>query len=202
MIALFRRRCNKYNLRFNIRTNQITGVTMSANLEKYIREVPDFPKKGIGFKDITTLLKDPVGFKLTIDQLFEELKGLKVDVIAEIESRGFTFGSALAYKLGTGVILVRKPGKLPASTIREEYDLEYGTDALEMHQDAIQPGQSVLIVDDLLATGGTAQAVVKLVEKLGGKVAAVAFVVELDFLKGREKLKGYKTISLVHYKSE
>jgi adenine phosphoribosyltransferase len=175
---------------------------MSVNLEKYIREVPDFPKKGIGFKDITTLLKDSEGFKLAVDQLAEQLKDVKIDAIAVIESRGFTFGSALAYKLGTGLLLVRKPGKLPAQTIREEYQLEYGTDALEIHRDAIKPGQNILIVDDLLATGGTAMAVAKLVEKLEGKVAAMAFVVELDFLKGREKLAGHKVVSLVHYQSE
>lgn len=175
---------------------------MSVNLEKFIREVPDFPKKGIGFKDITTLLKDAEGFKLAVDQLAEQLKGVKIDAIAVIESRGFTFGSALAYKLGTGLLLVRKPGKLPAQTIREEYALEYGTDALELHQDAIAPGQNILIVDDLLATGGTALAVAKLVERLKGKVASIAFVVELDFLKGREKLGNYKVVSLVHYQSE
>jgi len=175
---------------------------MAVNLEKYIREVPDFPKKGIGFKDITTLLKDAEGFKMAVDQLAEQLKDVKIDAIAVIESRGFTFGSALAYKLGTGLLLVRKPGKLPAPTIRQEYVLEYGTDALEIHQDAIAPGQNILIVDDLLATGGTALAVAKLVKQLEGKVVAIAFVVELDFLKGREKLKEYKIISLVHYQSE
>lgn len=175
---------------------------MSVNLEKYIREVPDFPKKGIGFKDITTLLKDAEGFKLAVDQLAAQLKDVKIDAIAVIESRGFPFGSALAYKLGTGLLLVRKPGKLPAKTIREEYALEYGTDSLEVHQDAIAPGQNILIVDDLLATGGTALAVAKLVERSGGKVSAISFVVELDFLKGREKLGGYKVVSLVHYQSE
>jgi adenine phosphoribosyltransferase len=175
---------------------------MAVNLEKFIREVPDFPKQGIGFKDITTLLKDAEGFKLAVDQLSEQLKDVKIDAIAVVESRGFPFGSALAYKLGTGLLLVRKPGKLPAKTIRQEYELEYGTDALEIHQDAIQPGQNVLIVDDLLATGGTAMAVAQLVEKLQGKVAAIAFVVELDFLKGREKLAGHKVVSLVHYQSE
>lgn len=175
---------------------------MAVNLAKYIREVPDFPKPGIGFKDITTLLKDAEGFKLAVDQLSEQLKEVKIDAIAVIESRGFPFGSALAYKLGTGLLLVRKPGKLPARTIREEYSLEYGTDSLEIHQDAIGFGQRILIVDDLLATGGTALAVAKLVERSGGTVAAVAFVVELDFLNGRRKLEGYKTISLVHYQGE
>lgn len=175
---------------------------MPENLEKYIREVPDFPKPGIGFKDITTLLKDAEGFRLAVDQLAEQLAGVEIDAVAVIESRGFTFGSALAYKLGTGLLLVRKPGKLPARTIREEYSLEYGTDALEIHQDAVGRGQRILIVDDLLATGGTALAVARLVERSGGKVAGVAFVVELDFLNGRRKLEGYKIISLVHYQSE
>ncbi len=175
---------------------------MPENLEKYIREVPDFPKPGIGFKDITTLLKDAEGFRLAVDQLAEQLTGVEIDAVAVIESRGFTFGSALAYKLGTGLLLVRKPGKLPARTIREEYSLEYGTDALEIHQDAVGRGQRILIVDDLLATGGTALAVARLVERSGGKVAGVAFVVELDFLNGRRKLEGYKIISLVHYQSE
>ncbi len=175
---------------------------MALALKKHIRNVPDFPKKGIGFKDITTLLQHKAAFKASVDQLAQALKGVKIDAIAVVESRGFTFGSALAYKLGTGVILVRKPNKLPAQKIRQEYALEYGTDALEMHRDAVKPGQSILIVDDLLATGGTALAVAKLVERLKGKVAGLAFVVELDFLRGRERLKKYKVMSLVHYSSE
>ena len=175
---------------------------MPIDLAKHIRNVPDFPKKGIGFKDVTTLLNDRDAFKASVDQLARALKGVKIDAIAVVESRGFTFGSALAYKLGAGVILVRKPNKLPAKKIRQEYALEYGTDALEMHRDAVKPGQRVLIVDDLLATGGTALAVAKMVERLKGTVAAAAFVVELDFLKGREKLKKYRVISLVHYDGE
>jgi adenine phosphoribosyltransferase len=175
---------------------------MKIDLAKHIRNVPDFPKPGIGFKDVTTLLKDRRAFRAAVDQLARELKGVKIDAVAVIESRGFPFGAALAYKLGTGVILVRKPGKLPARAVRQSYALEYGTDALEMHRDAIKPGQRVLIVDDLLATGGTAAAVAKLVEKLKGKVAALAFVVELDFLQGRAKLGGRRVISLVHYHGE
>ncbi|MDO9391491.1 MAG: adenine phosphoribosyltransferase [bacterium] len=172
---------------------------MAADLKKYIREVPGFPKPGINFKDVTTLLRDKKALKETVDQLYLQAKKLKIDAIAVIESRGFPFGTALAYKMGTGVILVRKPNKLPAKTIKQTYALEYGTDSLEMHTDAVKKGQKVLIVDDLLATGGTALAAAKLVERLGGQVAGLAFVVELDILKGREKLQKYKVISLVHY---
>lgn len=175
---------------------------MKTDLARHIRNVPDFPKKGIGFKDITTLLQHPAAFKASVDRLARALKGIKIDTIAVVESRGFTFGSALAYKLGTGVVLVRKPNKLPAQKIRQEYALEYGSDALEMHRDAIRPGQRVVIVDDLLATGGTALAVAKMVERLKGRVAALAFVVELDFLGGRRKLARYPVISLVHYEGE
>jgi adenine phosphoribosyltransferase len=169
------------------------------NLKQLIREVPDFPKPGILFYDITTLIKDAGGLKAVIDTLRERYRGTRVDVVLGVEARGFIFAPALAYALGAGFIPVRKPKKLPAKTVREEYQLEYGTDSLEIHQDAIQPGQNVLIVDDLLATGGTAAAVARLVEKLGGKVAGFGFVVELDFLKGREKLAGYDVYSLLQY---
>jgi len=172
------------------------------DLKKYIRQVPDFPKKGIGFKDVTTLLKDGRAFRAAILMLAARLRGWKFDSVAVIESRGFAFGSALAYHLKKGLILVRKPGKLPARTVRQRYSLEYGSDALEMHRDAVGPGQRVLIVDDLLATGGTALAAAKLVEKLGGRVAGLAFVIELDFLKGRKRLKKYRVETLVHYQSE
>ena len=168
-------------------------------LKKLIREVPDFPKPGILFYDITTLLKDPAGLKAVIDALRDRYARTKVDLVLGVEARGFIFAPALAYALGAGFIPVRKPQKLPARTVREEYQLEYGSDSLEIHADAIQPGQSVLIVDDLLATGGTAAAVARLVEKLGGKVAGLGFVVELDFLKGREKLAGHDVFSLLHY---
>jgi adenine phosphoribosyltransferase len=169
------------------------------HLKQIIREVPDFPKPGILFYDITTLLKDAAGFKTVVDALQARYRLTPVDLVLGIEARGFIFAPALAYALGAGFIPVRKPNKLPAKTVRETYQLEYGTDSLEIHADAIQPGQHVLIVDDLLATGGTAAAVGRLVEKLGGKVAGFGFVVELDFLKGRDKLPGYDVFSLLHY---
>ncbi len=175
---------------------------MAIDLKKHIREVPDFPKKGIGFKDVTTLLAHPQAFRETVSRLAKDVKGLKFDRVAVIESRGFAFGSALAHKLGKGVILVRKPNKLPAAKIRQSYALEYGRDALEMHRDAVRPGQGILVLDDLLATGGTALAAAKLVEKLGGRVAGLAFVIELDFLHGRKKLRRYPVKSLIHYSSE
>jgi len=168
-------------------------------LRQIIRDVPDFPKKGILFKDITTLLKDPLAFGASIDLLSQPFLGRPHDGVVGIESRGFIFASAVAYRLGKGMIPVRKPGKLPASTVKVSYALEYGTDSLEMHSDALQPGQSVIIVDDVLATGGTARAVAELVEKLGGKVEALAFLVELGFLNGREKLSGYDVLSIVRY---
>ncbi|MCL6544184.1 MAG: adenine phosphoribosyltransferase [Bryobacteraceae bacterium] len=169
------------------------------HLKKLIREVPDFPKPGILFYDITTLLKDPASLKTVIDALRDRYKGAGVAQVLGVEARGFIFAPALAYALGAGFVPVRKPKKLPAKAIREEYQLEYGTDALEIHEDAVQKGQRVLIVDDLLATGGTAAATARLVEKLGGVVAGFGFVVELDFLKGREKLAGYEVHSLLHY---
>ncbi len=170
-------------------------------LKKLIREVPDFPKPGILFYDITTLLKDPEGLRRATEALKEAVAGESFDVVAGIESRGFIFAPILARELGKGFIPVRKPGKLPAATEKVEYELEYGTDAVEVHRDAISKGTRVLVVDDLLATGGTAAAVAQLVEKLGGEVAAFAFVIELDFLKGRDKLTGYRVHSLLHYQS-
>jgi adenine phosphoribosyltransferase len=168
-------------------------------LKSYIREVPDFPKPGILFYDITTLLKDKIGFAKLIDFLGQGYIGRRVDLVLGIEARGFIFGPALAYRLNAGFVPVRKPKKLPAETARWTYELEYGSDTLEVHKDAIQSGQSVIIVDDLLATGGTAKATTQLVESLGGKVASIVFVIELDFLKGREKLAGYEVVSLLHY---
>jgi adenine phosphoribosyltransferase len=168
-------------------------------LKQLIREVPDFPKPGILFYDITTLLKDKLGFAKLVDSLGQCYIGRRVDLVLGIEARGFIFGPALAYRLNAGFVPVRKPKKLPGETARWTYDLEYGQDTLEVHKDAIQPGQSVIIVDDLLATGGTAAATTKLVESLGGKVASLAFIVELDFLKGRQKLEGYEVVSLLHY---
>lgn len=171
------------------------------NLKKLIREVPDFPKPGINFYDITTLLLDAAGHEQTIDALTEQCRGMDIDTIIGIESRGFIFASPLAYQLGAGFIPVRKPNKLPAEKVSMSYDLEYGTDTLEMHKDAVGQGHKVLIVDDLLATGGTARAVADLVESVGGKVAGLLFVVELDFLNGRSKFDGYTVKSLVHYDS-
>src|SRR5229473_5519745 len=168
-------------------------------LKKLIREVPDFPKKGILFYDITTLLKDKLGFATLIDALSENYIGKEIDVVVGMEARGFIFGPALAYRLNAGFVPVRKPGKLPAETVKVSYELEYGSNALEIHKDAIEKGQRVLIVDDLLATGGTAEATAKLAASLGAEIAGLGFVIELDFLNGREKLKGYDVFSLLHY---
>ncbi len=169
------------------------------HLKSLIREVPDFPKPGILFYDITTLLKDAQGLHLLIDELGATYAGRGIDKVVGIEARGFIFAPAVAYALNAGFIPVRKPNKLPAAVERIEYQLEYGTDALEMHVDAIRRGEHVLIVDDVLATGGTAAAVTKLVENLGGKVVGLGFVIELDFLKGREKLPGYDIRAMLHY---
>lgn len=171
------------------------------SLRKLVREVPDFPKPGINFYDITTLLKDADGLKQTIDALYELCSGKSIDTVIGIESRGFIFATPLAYRLGAGFVPVRKPKKLPAEKVSISYDLEYGQDTLEIHKDAVGAGHRVLIVDDLLATGGTARAVVDLVESLGGEVAALLFVVELDFLKGRSKFDGHKVESLIRYDS-
>src|ERR1700723_4615639 len=169
------------------------------HLKKLIREVADFPKKGILFYDITTLLKDKAGFAALIDALSEHYLDKKVDLVLGMEARGFIFAPAIAYRLNAGFVPVRKVGKLPAETVKFDYALEYGTNSLEMHKDAIQKGQRVLIVDDLLATGGTAEATAKLATLLGAEIAGLGFVVELDFLNGREKLKGYEVMSLLHY---
>jgi len=177
-------------------------ASKSANcdeLKKLIREVPDFPKKGILFYDITTLLKDKLGFATLIDSLSENYIGKEIDLVLGMEARGFIFGPALSYRLNAGFVPVRKPGKLPAETVKVTYDLEYGSNALEIHKDAIQKGQRVLIVDDLLATGGTAAATAELAHGLGAQIAGLAFVVELDFLKGREKLAKYDVFALLHY---
>lgn len=170
-------------------------------LRQLIREVPDFPKPGINFYDITTLLKDPQGLRRTIDALGDMCSDERVDTVIGVESRGFIFAAPLAYRLGAGFVPVRKPKKLPAEKVSVSYDLEYGQDSLEMHKDAVGEGHRVLIVDDLLATGGTAKAVVDLVEGLGGVVAGLLFVVELNFLKGREKFNGYDVRSLIGYDS-
>ena len=169
------------------------------DLKKLIREIPDYPKPGILFYDLTTLLKDKRGFQRLVDKLCDHYADRKVDVVVGIEARGFIFAPALAYRLGAGFVPVRKPKKLPAKTATVTYELEYGTDTLEIHEDAIQAGQSVLISDDLLATGGTAAATVKLVKALGGVVNGAAFAVELTFLKGRSKLPGLDVFSLIQY---
>jgi adenine phosphoribosyltransferase len=171
-----------------------------AELKKIIRDVPDFPKKGIIFKDITTLLNNPEAFKKAINTLVKKFKGEKIDYVVAVESRGFIFGSVLAYKLGAGFVPVRKKGKLPYKTRSVSYELEYGTDTLEMHEDGITPNSRVLIVDDLLATGGTVQAVINLVKSMQGQIVGVAFVIELTFLKGREKLKDVPVYSIIRYR--
>ena len=180
-------------------------MTLTMNELDYVRstvrQVPDFPKPGILFLDITTATKDAKSLKLMIDFLYEKFKDEKVDYVAGIESRGFIFGTPLACRLGAGFVPIRKPNKLPAETIKESYSLEYGTDTIEMHADAIKEGDRVLIIDDLLATGGTAVAACNLVKKVGGDVVAAAFIIELDPLKGREKIeaKGVKVVSMLNY---
>lgn len=169
------------------------------HLKKLIREIPDFPKPGILFYDITTLLKDKTGFATLIDKLSEHYIAQDIDLVLGMEARGFIFAPALAYRLNAGFVPVRKPGKLPAECVKYDYALEYGTNSLEIHKDAIQKGQRVLIVDDLLATGGTAEATAKLASSLGAEIAGLGFVVELEFLKGRDKLKEYPVMSLLQY---
>lgn len=170
-------------------------------LKKLIREIPDFPKPGILFYDITTVLKDAAGLRAIIDQTAEHFRGHKIDHVVGVEARGFIFAPALAYHLNAGFVPVRKPKKLPSEVESYSYDLEYGKDTLEIHKDAVGNGHNVLIADDLLATGGTAEAVVKLVEKLGGTVVGLSFVIELEFLKGRDRLAGYDLFSLLKYAS-
>ena len=168
-------------------------------LKKLIREIPDYPKPGILFYDLTTLLKDKSGFRKLVDKLCDHYADRKVDIVVGVEARGFIFAPALAYRLGAGFVPARKPKKLPSKTTTVSYQLEYGTDGLEIHEDAIQPGQNVIISDDLLATGGTAAAAVQLVKTLGGTVSGLAFAVELTFLKGRSKLPGLDVFSLIRY---
>jgi adenine phosphoribosyltransferase len=169
------------------------------DLKAYIREVPDFPKPGILFYDITTLLQNPLGLRTTVDRFAGMFADRRIDKVVGIESRGFMFGPIVAYDLNAGFVPVRKPGKLPWQKVRETYDLEYGSDTVEMHRDAVKEGEQVLIVDDLVATGGTALATAKLVESLGGVVAGMGFIIELTFLPGRQKLDGYKVESLIQY---
>ncbi len=174
----------------------------NVDLKSMIRTITDFPKKGIMFRDITTILQNKEGFRYVIDKFYERYKDKNIDIVVGIESRGFIFGATLAYKLGCSFVPVRKEGKLPHKTMRQEYALEYGTAAVEIHEDAIKQGQNVLIVDDLIATGGTILATIKLVELLGGKIVEIAFVVELIDLKGRDKLKNYNVFSLVEFEGE
>ncbi len=175
---------------------------MREDLKSIVRSVPDFPKKGIVFRDITTLLSDRNGFQKTIDIFHERYKDQRIEKVVSVESRGFIFGSVLAYRLGAGFIPIRKPGKLPSEKIREEYQLEYGTDAMEIHRDAIQRGERVLMHDDLLATGGTVLAACKLVERLGGEIIGLSFLIELRFLNGRNRLESYDIFSIIGYDEE
>jgi adenine phosphoribosyltransferase len=179
-------------------SEEITQIDVDS-LKALVRTVPDFPKPGILFYDITTVLKDKTGFAKLIDMMAAHYIKHKIDLVLGIEARGFIFGPALAYRLNAGFVPVRKPRKLPAPVARVTYDLEYGSDTLEIHLDAIEPGQRVVLVDDLLATGGTMEATVKLVKQLGGEIAGLAFAIELDFLKGRERFKDYEVFSLLHY---
>ena len=172
------------------------------NLKEQIRSIKDFPKPGIMFRDITTLLENPAALKDAADKIYQNVKDLGITKVAGIESKGFILGSILAERLNAGFVLIRKPGKLPSKTISESYELEYGTDSIEMHIDSIKPGDVVLLHDDLLATGGTAEAAVKLIEKAGGKVESIQFLVELTFLPGRDKLSGYKVDALISYHDE
>ena len=168
-------------------------------VEDYVRSIPDFPEKGIIFRDITSVIQSPEGLKLAIDGINEKLKGVDYDVVVGPESRGFIFGVPVAYANGKGFVPVRKKGKLPCETISEDYSLEYGTATIEMHKDAIVPGQKVVIVDDLIATGGTTEAIIKLIERLGGEVVKIVFLIELEGLNGREKLAGYDVDSVIKY---
>ena len=171
-------------------------------VEDYVRSIPDFPEKGIIFRDITTVIQDKDGLKLAIDGLIDLVKDVDFDVVVGAESRGFVFGMPVAYELNKGFVMVRKKGKLPCETIQCEYDLEYGSAIVEMHKDSIKPGEKVVIIDDLIATGGTIQAITKMVEQLGGEVVRICFLLELAGLNGREKLKGYDVRSLICYEGK
>ncbi|MEW6407416.1 MAG: adenine phosphoribosyltransferase [Patescibacteria group bacterium] len=170
------------------------------NLKKFIREIPNFPQKGVNFKDITPLLQNKKAFRTAINLMARPYKNKKIDVIVGIDARGFILAAALAYKLGAGLAIIRKKGKLPWKTIFRDYKLEYATNTIEMHKDAIKPGQKVLLVDDVLATGGTMFATCEIVRELGGEIVGISFLIILDFLKGEEKLKGYKVHTLIRYK--
>ena len=170
----------------------------SRQLAAPIRNIPDFPPPGVMFKDITPILQDPRGLRDAVDAMSEPFRDKEIDIIVGSESRGFLFGAPMAYKMGLGFVMVRKPGKLPGEKIEVAYELEYGSNTLELHSDAIKPGQRVLLVDDLLATGGTMSASIELVKRLGGEIAGVSFLIELDFLKGRDRLRGYDVHTVIH----
>jgi adenine phosphoribosyltransferase len=172
------------------------------NLKSKIREIPDWPIKGVNFKDISTIIEDKEAFKFVIDKLLEPYQGQKIDKVVGIDARGFLLCSVMAYQLNAGCVMIRKKGKLPWKTISQDYALEYGTNTIEMHQDSVKPGEKVVIVDDLLATGGTMAATIGMVEKLGGKILGISFIIELTFLKGKGRLKGYPVHNLVEYEEE
>jgi adenine phosphoribosyltransferase len=172
---------------------------MEIDLKSKIRDIPDFPKPGIIFKDISTLLQDSGAFQHSINLLVRQCQNKKINKVVGIEARGFIFGAALAYALNSGFVIVRKPGKLPYKTSKQTYELEYGSDAIEIHEDAIMPGEQILLVDDLLATGGTMAAATKLISRIGGKIVGISFLIELSFLGGREKLQGYDVYSIIQY---
>ena len=171
-------------------------------VEDYVRSIPDFPEEGVLFRDITTVIQDADGFHLAIDEMKKKLEGIDFDVIAGAESRGFIFGAPLAYAMNKGLVLIRKKGKLPCETVSQEYDLEYGSAVIEMHKDSIKPGQKVVLIDDLMATGGAIEAAIKLVEQLGGEVVKIVFLMELAGLNGRERLKGYDVESVITYEGK
>lgn len=177
----------------------MTSTSEPIRLEDWVRDIPDFPQKGVLFKDITPLLQDPKAFHMAMDRLAAHYAGAGIEAVVGVESRGFIFGAPLAYLLNCGFVPVRKFGKLPSETVSVEYALEYGTNVVELHTDAIKPGQRVLIVDDLLATGGTVSASIELVEKMGGHIAGIAFLVELGFLKGRDRLNDHDVFALIQY---
>ena len=181
---------------------EMKGAIIMKKIEEYVRTIPDFPEPGIMFRDVTSVLQDPDGLKLAIDSMIKLLDGVDFDIIAGTESRGFIFGMPIAYALGKAFVPVRKKGKLPCETVSAEYDLEYGKASIEIHKDAIKPGQKVVLVDDLIATGGTIEASCKLVEQLGGEVAKIIFLMELAGLKGREKLAGYDVASVITYEGK
>ena len=180
----------------------MVGAMTPSELFKVIRSIPDFPKKGVVFRDITTLLKDPTAFRTVVDLFCDRYKDSRIDKIVSVESRGFIFAAPLAYKLKAGFVPIRKPGKLPAETVKQQYTLEYGTDTVEIHRDAITRGERVLIHDDLLATGGTMAAASELVRRLGGKIVGLSFLIELSFLKGRDRLGNHEIYSILMYDRE